>query len=106
MDVADRFGENLRRCRRRAGFSQEELGMRSSLHRTEIGRIEQGAVEPRLTTLMILADGLDVHHLCHHRWSVCPLLGRCGGVHQLRKKANWCVRSVIARTQRRPGCDG
>jgi transcriptional regulator with XRE-family HTH domain len=30
------------------------------LHRTEIGRIEQGMVEPRLTTLMILAEGLDV----------------------------------------------
>ena len=30
------------------------------LHRTEIGRIEQGTVEPRLTTLVILADGLGV----------------------------------------------
>jgi len=37
MDVATRFGENLRRVRKGAGISQEELGLRSSLHRTEIG---------------------------------------------------------------------
>ena len=36
------FGKNLSRCRRRAGFSQEELAVRASLHRTEIGLLERG----------------------------------------------------------------
>jgi transcriptional regulator with XRE-family HTH domain len=36
------------------------LAERARLHRTEIGKIEQGNVEPRLTTLVILADALGV----------------------------------------------
>lgn len=57
-----RFGANVRRVRvsKEPSCSQEQLSYATRLHRTEIGRIEQGAVEPRLTTLMILADGLDV----------------------------------------------
>lgn len=56
------FGANVRRLRA-AGpdrISQETLSARTRLHRTEIGKIEQGVVEPRLTTLVILADALDV----------------------------------------------
>ena len=56
------FGANVRRVRmaKRPPCSQERLSHTTGLHRTEIGKIEQGAVEPRLTTLMILADGLSV----------------------------------------------
>jgi transcriptional regulator with XRE-family HTH domain len=56
------FGGNVRRVRiaKRPRCSQEQLSYATGLHRTEIGKIEQGAVEPRLTTLMIVADGLDV----------------------------------------------
>jgi transcriptional regulator with XRE-family HTH domain len=56
------FGENVRRARL-AGptpYSQERLADATRLHRTEVGKIEQGLVEPRLTTLYILADGLGV----------------------------------------------
>lgn len=56
------FGTNVRRVRiaKRPRCSQEQLSDITRLHRTEIGKIEQGAVEPRLTTLVILADGLSV----------------------------------------------
>jgi transcriptional regulator with XRE-family HTH domain len=56
------FGANVRRVRiaKRPPCSQERLSYATRLHRTEIGRIEQGAVEPRLTTLVIVADGLGV----------------------------------------------
>jgi transcriptional regulator with XRE-family HTH domain len=60
MDVARRFGENLRRSRRRASISQEELGMRSSLHRTEIGLLERGARVPRIDTLIKIASALAI----------------------------------------------
>jgi transcriptional regulator with XRE-family HTH domain len=58
----DGFGANVRRVRvaKRPRFSQERLAETTRLHRTEIGKIEQGVVEPRLTTLYILADGLGV----------------------------------------------
>jgi transcriptional regulator with XRE-family HTH domain len=58
--VAIRFGENLRRWRRRADLSQEALGYRTSLHRTEIGLLERGARTPRIDTLVKLSAGLDV----------------------------------------------
>jgi len=56
------FGSNVRSVRtaRTPRCSQEQLSDATGLHRTEIGKIEQGAVEPRLTTLFILADGLSV----------------------------------------------
>lgn len=57
----NQFGENVRRLRiAKRRISQEGLADASRLHRTEIGRIEQGNVEPRLTTLVILADSLGV----------------------------------------------
>jgi len=56
------FGANVRRVRvsKEPHCSQERLSYATRLHRTEIGRIEQGNIEPRLTTLVILADGLGV----------------------------------------------
>jgi transcriptional regulator with XRE-family HTH domain len=64
MEVAKQFGENLRRLRKRAGISQEELGFRCSLHRTEIGLLERGARVPRIDTLVKIATGLGVRIDC------------------------------------------
>lgn len=56
------FARNVRyhREKKEPGFSQERLSDATRLHRTEIGRIEQASIEPRLTTLVILANALDV----------------------------------------------
>jgi transcriptional regulator with XRE-family HTH domain len=64
MEVAERFGENLRRLRKGADVSQEELGLRCSLHRTEIGLLERGARVPRIDTLIKIASGLGVRIDC------------------------------------------
>lgn len=58
--VAACFGRNLRACRRRVGISQEDLGQRASLHRTEIGLLERGERVPRIDTLIKLASALSV----------------------------------------------
>lgn len=58
--LARRFGETLHRLRRRAGFSQDELGVLASLHRTEIGLLENGQRLPRLDTIIKLASVLAV----------------------------------------------
>jgi transcriptional regulator with XRE-family HTH domain len=60
VEIATRFGENLARCRREAQLSQEELGFRASLHRTEIGMLERGIRLPRIDTLIKLAGGLEI----------------------------------------------
>lgn len=64
MEVAKRFGENLRRLRKGADISQEELGLRCSLHRTEIGLLERGARVPRIDTLIKIASGLGIRIDC------------------------------------------
>jgi transcriptional regulator with XRE-family HTH domain len=62
--VARRFGANLARERERANLSQEEVGLRASLHRTEIGLLERGARVPRIDTLVKLATVLGVRIDC------------------------------------------
>jgi transcriptional regulator with XRE-family HTH domain len=59
-EVATKFGRNLWRCRRRASMSQEELGARAGLHRTEIGMLEHGTRLARVDTLMKLAGSLSI----------------------------------------------
>ena len=58
--VARCFGKNLRRARRRADLSQEQLGVAAGLHRTEIGLLERGARVPRIDTLVKVASALEV----------------------------------------------
>ncbi|MFL5902017.1 MAG: helix-turn-helix domain-containing protein [Solirubrobacterales bacterium] len=60
IDLAARFGDNLARCRKRADFSQEELALRASLHRTEISNLERGLRLPRVDTLVKLKSCLEV----------------------------------------------
>jgi transcriptional regulator with XRE-family HTH domain len=59
-EVAAFFAANLRRVRRTADLSQEEVGFRSSLHRTEVGLLERGARVPRIDTVIKLAAALEV----------------------------------------------
>jgi transcriptional regulator with XRE-family HTH domain len=59
-EIAERFGRNLRKARRRAGFSQEELGRLTSLHRTHIGYMEMGKRLPRADNLIKLSSALAV----------------------------------------------
>lgn len=59
-EIGVRFGENLRRARKRARLSQEALGRGAGLHRTEIGFLEQGQRRPRIDTLVKLACSLEV----------------------------------------------
>jgi transcriptional regulator with XRE-family HTH domain len=60
VEIAERFGKNLVRARKRAGMSQEEVGIRAALHRTEIGLLERGERLPRIDTMVKLAGALGV----------------------------------------------
>ncbi len=59
MSPQERFAANLRNARTKAGISQEELGDRCDLHRTEISLLERAGREPRLATIVKLASALD-----------------------------------------------
>jgi transcriptional regulator with XRE-family HTH domain len=54
------FGRRLKEARARAGLSQEALGRSCRLHRTEISLLERGARDPRLSTIVRLANCLGV----------------------------------------------
>lgn len=58
--ISKHFGKNLSHARKRAGISQEELAVRASLHRTEIGLLERGERLPRIDTALKLAGALGV----------------------------------------------
>lgn len=58
--LAGHFGELLRRERRCAGLSQDNLGVLAGLHRTEIGLLERGQRVPRIDTLVKVAGSLEV----------------------------------------------
>jgi transcriptional regulator with XRE-family HTH domain len=59
MNVAGQFAANLVRCRERADLSQEGLGIRASVHRTEVSQLERGLRIPRIDTLVKLAASLE-----------------------------------------------
>lgn len=59
-EFAAAFGANLARLRRTKGISQEDLGFRSEVHRTVVGKIERGEEIGRADTALKLCVGLGV----------------------------------------------
>lgn len=54
------FGSRVRRCRKSLRLSQEKLGERSGLHRTYIGHVERGELNPTLHNMVLVAEALGV----------------------------------------------
>jgi transcriptional regulator with XRE-family HTH domain len=61
--VRHKFAENLRLQRERAGISQEALAKVCDLHRTEVSLLERCLRSPRLDTMIIIAEGLQLRSL-------------------------------------------
>jgi transcriptional regulator with XRE-family HTH domain len=59
-EIARIVGEQVKARRAERGENQEEVSLRSGLHRTEISQIERGLRVPRLDTLLKLAGALEV----------------------------------------------
>lgn len=60
LEAGEQFAANLRRYRRRAGISQERLAARCGVHRSEISLLERAGRDPRLSTIVKLADCLGI----------------------------------------------
>jgi transcriptional regulator with XRE-family HTH domain len=60
VDARETFGANVRRERKRLKLSQEKLGELSDLNMTEVSRLERAERDPRLSTIVKLAKGLDI----------------------------------------------
>jgi transcriptional regulator with XRE-family HTH domain len=59
MTNSEQFGMNLKRLRKSLDISQEELGFRCDLHRTEISMIERAVRRPSFDTIVKLSVGLE-----------------------------------------------
>ena len=60
MNAAERFGDNLKRERKLADLSQDEVSIRASIHRTEVSQLERGLRHARVDTVAKLAGALEI----------------------------------------------
>jgi transcriptional regulator with XRE-family HTH domain len=58
--ILGKFGENVRRIRKKKGWSQEELAKKAGLHRTYIGSIERSERNVSLINIEKIAKSLQV----------------------------------------------
>ena len=60
MEIAQAFGKILREIRLEAGLTQEQLGLEAGVRRTFVSLLELGEQQPTLTTIVKLADALNI----------------------------------------------
>lgn len=55
-----KFGKNLRRLRKEANLSQEDLANDADIPLSQVGRIERGEVNTTISTVQVLSLALKV----------------------------------------------
>jgi len=60
MRIEQRVGGNIRRWRKRRGFSQEELAHRARLHPTYVSGVENGHRNPTIRVIERIAEALEI----------------------------------------------
>lgn len=55
-----RFGKHLKKLRREAKLSQQELGKKAKIHRTYIGSVERGQQNISLDNIYKIASALKI----------------------------------------------
>lgn len=59
-DIRILYGEKLKDFRKKQGLSQEELGFKSSLHRTYISEVERGRRNISIVNIARIANALRI----------------------------------------------
>ncbi len=60
VDIQKKFGDKLRELRKQKGLSQEDLALKSGLHRTYISDIERGSRNLSLKNIERIAKALGL----------------------------------------------
>lgn len=58
--LAEELGNRVRMARELARISQETLGELAGVHRTYVGHLERGEVNPTLYSIVRIADALEI----------------------------------------------
>lgn len=61
--IVKEFAKHLKKAREKKGFSQRELGAKVELPQSHISKMEQGAIDFQLSTLLEVASALDLEVL-------------------------------------------
>ena len=59
-DICEQFGDNLRRIRKKSGFTQEELAHRVGMDVSYLSELENGRKEPCLRKMKEISQALAV----------------------------------------------
>lgn len=95
--LAEQFGGNLRRCRRRAGLSQQALADLAELNRVAVSAMERGLRLPRLDTILKVSAGVDASP-CHLLEGLHWLPGhQVEGDFRIEDGSEWASRAEKAR---------
>ena len=54
------FGKHLRQLRKQKGVSMEELALQADVEYTQIANIERGKINTTISTVLAVAEALDV----------------------------------------------
>lgn len=54
------FGEHFRLIRKSKNLSQDALALEADIEKSQISRIERGVINPTVTTLLILAEAMEI----------------------------------------------
>lgn len=102
MRLEGRFGEQVRVLRSERQLTQEELAARAEISVDSIRRIERGELSPSLSTMVKLANGLDLRlrtlfaGLEQERPRPAPLIEQiCDFIHRLSPVDAQRARRVI-----------
>lgn len=60
MEISKAFGTVLRKYRKLAGLSQEQLALQCDLDRTYIGLLERAERQPSISTIFIICEVLKI----------------------------------------------
>ena len=60
MDIRKKVGKNVRKFRKEAAWTQEDLAFECDLHRTYISGVERGVRNPTVLILDTIATSLGV----------------------------------------------
>lgn len=60
MDIVEAFGSVLRKYRKAANLSQEQLALECNLDRTYIGLLERAQRQPTISTLFVISKALNI----------------------------------------------
>lgn len=58
--ISNKIGLKIKLLRNKQGISQEELGFRADISKTQIGLIERGESSPTIDTLAQIAKALEI----------------------------------------------